>query len=140
MDRYFKSRAATFARGSSIGAAAATTLAAVSPLLAARLLPLRNFGTIFLLVTTVSLGFAVCFLTLLMVVGPLRTRAGAAADDDELRPMPWDASVDMSRTSSGWSLQVDIGEAHGVHSAGSAYIPHDEGQPRTRCNMDTEML
>jgi len=138
-DRYFKSRAATFVRGSSIGAAAATTLAAVSPLLLARLLPLRNFGMVFLLVTTVSLAFAVCFLTLLMVVGPLRTRSGAA--DDDLRPMPWDASVDPSLASSGWALQVDIGEAYGLHGAGCADVPHDEGRARPRREEeDVEML
>ena len=58
-ERYFKSRAVLFARAYSISAAAATTLAAVAPLLFARLLPLRDFGYVFAIVTGVSLLFAV---------------------------------------------------------------------------------
>ena len=78
-DRYHKSRAAIFARGQSIASAAITTLGAVMPLLWAQLLPLRQFGTVFALVTVISLAFAFFFLAILMVIGPLRTRAGARA-------------------------------------------------------------
>ena len=69
-DRYHKSRAAVFARGQSIASAAATTLGAVLPLLWAQLLPLRQFGTVFALVTLISLAFAFFFLGILMVIGP----------------------------------------------------------------------
>jgi len=69
-DRYHKSRAAVFARGQSIASAAATTLGAVVPLLWAQLLPLRQFGTVFALVTLISLAFAFFFLGILMVIGP----------------------------------------------------------------------
>lgn len=69
-DRFYKSRAALFARAISIASAAATTLAAVAPLLLAQLLPLRQFGQIFALVTCVSLLFSIGFLCALMLVGP----------------------------------------------------------------------
>ena len=54
--------------------------------------------------------------------------------------MPWDVSVDLSRASTGWALQVDIGEAHGLHSADGASMPQDEVRPRSRCDEDAEML
>jgi len=73
-DRFFKSRAAVFARASSIASSAITTLAAVAPLLVAQLLPLREFGQIFALVTCVSLFFSVGFLCALMLIGPRQTR------------------------------------------------------------------
>ena len=48
-----KSRAALFARAQSIASAAITTLGAVLPATRAQLLPLREFGQIFFLVTLV---------------------------------------------------------------------------------------
>lgn len=69
-ERFYKSRAALFARAPSIASSAATTLAAVVPLLFAQLLPLREFGQIFALVTCVSLLFSAGFVCALMLVGP----------------------------------------------------------------------
>ena len=83
-DRYHKSRAALFARGQSIASAAITTAGAVLPLLFAQLLPLRQFGKVFVMVSIISFVFAVFFLAILMVVGPLRTRSGQY----EPRPRP----------------------------------------------------
>ena len=88
-DRYHKSRAAIFARGQSIASAAITTLGAVMPLLWAQLLPLRQFGTVFALVTVISLAFAFFFLAILMVIGPLRTRAGARAPGPAAAQQPY---------------------------------------------------
>merc|ERR1719198_1211178 len=73
-DRFYKSRATVFARASSILSAAATTLLAVSPVLAAQLLLLREFGQIFFLVTLVSVCFSIAFLVVLMLIGPKATR------------------------------------------------------------------
>jgi len=70
-ERYFKSRAAFLARSSSIFAAAVTTLCAVTPLLWARIQPLRSFGLIFAIVSVISLIFALGFFNaLLMIAGP----------------------------------------------------------------------
>ena len=88
-DRYHKSRAAIFARGQSIASAAITTLGAVMPLLWAQLLPLRQFGTVFALVTVISLAFAFFFLAILMVIGPLRTRAGARTPGPAAQQQPY---------------------------------------------------
>merc|ERR1719198_484246 len=58
----------------SIFSAACTTLLAVSPVLAAQLLLLREFGQIFFLVTLVSVCFSIAFLVVLMLIGPKATR------------------------------------------------------------------
>ena len=78
LDRFYKSRAAVFARAHSIGSAAVTTLGAVTPLLVAQLLPLREFGQIFALVTCVSLLFSLGFLCALMLIGPRKVRFARA--------------------------------------------------------------
>ena len=106
-DRFFKSRAAFLARAYSIFSAAITTLAAVVPLLFARLLPLRDFGYVFAIVTIVSLAFAVAFMAILMAVGPLTTAGGLKATGRGARP--------VNPSGAGWSLHVDLGEAHGAH-------------------------
>eukprot|EP00966_Prymnesium_polylepis_P130930 3028038-Prymnesium_polylepis.1 len=74
-ERYYKSRAAFMARASSITSAGLTTLCAVLPLLASKLLPLREFGAIFVVVALVSYAFAMLFFQpLMMLAGPRRTR------------------------------------------------------------------
>jgi len=100
-DRFFKSRAVVLARAASISAAGITTIAAVAPLLLARLLPLRNFGYIFIIVTAVSLVFAVAFLALLMIIGPMRTRG------HHRPPLRTDDGALDGGDGSAWSLQVD---------------------------------
>ena len=74
-DRYFKSRAAFLARSGSITAAAITTLCAVVPLMGSEMLPLRQFGIIFVIVSVVSFAFTMLFFNpLLMIAGPMHTR------------------------------------------------------------------
>lgn len=74
--RYYKSRAAVFARLTSTASAAATTIISVAPPMFASLIPLRTFSTLFLAVVSISFLFALgFFLPLLMVVGPLTTSA-----------------------------------------------------------------
>jgi len=73
--RYYKSRAAMLARTNSIVSAALTTLCSVVPLLGAKILPFRQFGTIFTIVTLISLLFSLAFFNaFLMAAGPLQTR------------------------------------------------------------------
>ena len=133
-DRYYKSRAALFARAHSIGGAAATTLCATLPLLVARMEPLREFGAIFTLVTLASLAFAlVAFVALMMVAGPLYTPASVATLKGGRPPTaPWardDEEEERRRRSaerdagggggSGWAVHFDLGEPHGVHGGGT---------------------
>ena len=118
-DRYHKSRAAVFARGQSIASAAATTLGAVLPLLWAQLLPLRQFGTVFALVTLISLAFAFFFLGILMVIGPLRTRAGARA------PRPAAAQGPYAETERVGMVSGELTTLHRPAHANHKY-PHDE--------------
>jgi len=122
-DRFYKSRAALLARLPSVVAAALTTLAAVLPLLLARLLPLRDFGVVFLFVTAVSLVFSAAFLTALMLLGPqdVRGTRGVATSPPRraVRPPTPDGS------GSGWALQVDVGEPVGPHSVPGS--PHQAG-------------
>ena len=118
-DRYHKSRAAVFARGQSIASAAATTLGAVLPLLWAQLLPLRQFGTVFALVTLISLAFAFFFLGILMVIGPLRTRAGARA------PRPAPAQGPYAETERVGMVSGELTTLHRPAHASHKY-PHDE--------------
>uniref|UniRef100_A0A7S2BM76 SSD domain-containing protein n=1 Tax=Haptolina brevifila TaxID=156173 RepID=A0A7S2BM76_9EUKA len=73
--RYYKSRAAMLARANSIISAALTTLCSVVPLMGAKLNPLRQFGTIFTIVTIISTVFALGFFNaFVMASGPLKTR------------------------------------------------------------------
>ena len=118
-DRYHKSRAAVFARGQSIASAAVTTLGAVLPLLWAQLLPLRQFGTVFALVTLISLAFAFFFLGILMVIGPLRTRAGARA------PRPAAAQGPYAETERVGMVSGELTTLHRPAHANHKY-PHDE--------------
>ena len=118
-DRYHKSRAAVFARGQSIASAAVTTLGAVLPLLWAQLLPLRQFGTVFALVTLISLAFAFFFLGILMVIGPLRTRAGARA------PPPAAAQGPYAETERVGMVSGELTTLHRPAHANHKY-PHDE--------------
>jgi len=117
-ERFFKSRATVFARASSIASAAITTLVALAPMLFAQLLPLREFGQIFFLVTIVSLLFSLAFLVALMLVGPQRTRGLRTAvrppEDDEAAPP---AITQPHSAGRGWAVQlVDSGvEASGAH-------------------------
>jgi len=81
--RYYKSRAAMLARTNSIVSAALTTLCSVVPLLGAKILPFRQFGIIFTIVTLISLLFSLAFFNaFLMAAGPLQTRP------DQLGPRP----------------------------------------------------
>ena len=74
-DRYYKSRAAFLARSGSITASAFTTLCSVLPLVGSKLIPLRQFGLIFTIVSIVAYAFTMLFFNpLLMLVGPLHTR------------------------------------------------------------------
>ena len=118
-DRYHKSRAAVFARGQSIASAAVTTLGAVLPLLWAQLLPLRQFGAVFALVTLISLAFAFFFLAILMLIGPLRTRAGARAPRAAAAQGPY-AETERVGMVSGELTTLDR-PAHADHK-----YPHDE--------------
>ena len=68
---YYKSRAMLLARLGSTFASGMTTLAAVLPLLAAVIGPLRIFGIIFTIVGAVALIFALgLFSVILMIFGP----------------------------------------------------------------------
>jgi putative flippase GtrA len=81
--RYFKSRASVLARSDSIFSAAITTFAAVLPLLGARIVPLRQFGRIFTVVTVISFVYSYGFFNaFLMSMGALSTRATTIAQDD----------------------------------------------------------
>ena len=115
-DRFYKSRATVFARASSITSAAGTTLVAVAPMLAAQLLPLREFGQIFFLVTIVSLAFSLAFLVTLMIVGPRATRglrsAAVPQDDEEEAPPP--AITEPISEGDGWALQLNDARSVGV--------------------------
>ena len=52
------------------------------PLLGSQLLPLRQFGIIFTIVTIISFWFAFGFFNaLMMILGPLGTRANGAPED-----------------------------------------------------------
>ena len=132
-DRFYKSRAAIFARTGSIISAVCTTLLALTPLLFSHLLPLREFGQIFFLVTLISFAFSIAFLTALMAIGPLRTRSGAplnpaarqAAEEDTHEIYQEDARMRVTEAHSagdGWALQLNVGDqvgprdnaAHGV--------------------------
>ena len=146
--RFHKSRATVLARATSIGSAAATTLAAVSPLLFAQLLPLREFGRIFVLVTLISLGFSVAFLTLLMMGGPkAATRLTQAADDGEAQRLRRHeaAQPELSEAHSagnGWAVHlVDVGEASGPRHDGGreragSLAPHVAEQEETTRVVD----
>jgi len=124
-DRFYKSRATIFARASSILSAAATTLIAVSPVLAAQLLLLREFGQIFFLVTLVSVCFSIAFLVVLMLIGPKATRGYRTAhyDEDEEEAPP--AVQNPHSEGDGWAVQVvDQGAGGlGVEDYGPRYHP-----------------
>lgn len=117
--RFHKSRATVLARATSIGSAAATTLASVSPLLFAQLLPLREFGQIFVLVTCISLCFSVAFLTCLMMAGPKMTRRQAVQEAEEMRrarrnQMTQPQLTEPHSVGDGWAMQlVDVVEPSG---------------------------
>lgn len=131
-ERFQKSRATVLARATSIGSAAATTLAAVSPLLFAQLLPLREFGQIFVLVTLVSLCFSVAFLLLLMIGGPKDTRRRAALDAEEAESLRRHEAAQPTLTEphsagDGWAVQlVDVVEASGPREGRGVEL---EGMP-----------
>ena len=130
--RFYKSRATVLARATSVGSAAATTLAAVSPLLFAQLLPLREFGQIFTMVTMISLSFSLAFLTLLMMFGPKMTRRRAADEADEAGRVPHHEEMEprlaeVHSMGDGWAVQlVDVVEASGPrreHAGARAGLP-----------------
>ena len=139
-DRFYKSRAAVFARTSSIVSAASTTLPALAPLPFSHLLPLREFGQIFFLVTIISFAFSVAFLVALMAVGPLRTRGLAneeqrMADNEEAPPRVTEAHSEGD----GWAMQLNVGSieragprsVHGVgESASRIYDAQDDERGR----------
>ena len=82
-DRYYKSRAAFLARSGSITAAAFTTLCSVLPLAGSKMLPLRQFGIIFTIVSIVAYAFTMLFFNpLLMLVGPLHTHGARRYSPD----------------------------------------------------------
>jgi len=87
-ESYYKSRAVLFARSGSVFASGMTTLAAVLPLLASALEPLRVFGMIFAVVAVVALFFAMGFFNaFIMVAGqgvPLSDTAGPGPGQIEL--------------------------------------------------------
>jgi predicted exporter len=142
-DRYHKSRAAIFARGQSIASAAITTLGAVMPLLWAQLLPLRQFGTVFALVTVISLAFAFFFLAILMVIGPLRTRAGARAPGPAAAQRPHAAETERVGMISGLTtLQRPTPSNHKYqHDEAGAQVDPNPGRSRqSEDDEDEEML
>jgi hypothetical protein len=117
-DRFYKSRAAIFARSSSIVSAACTTLLALAPLLFSHLLPLREFARIFTLVTIISFIFAVVFLVALMWAGPLQTRAvgfqkASTHDDHEGALGEPPPLTEPHSEGHGWALQLRFGEPRG---------------------------
>ena len=140
-DRFYKSRAALFARAQSIASAAATTLVAVSPLLGAQLLILREFGQIFVIVTLVSLVFAIGFLVLLMAAGPRRTRGGQRADPPipGVDGAPPEARVTHAHSEGeSWSVQLNYGEAQGRHMPQGLGTKPGRGRPLASRDQEEE--
>jgi len=137
-DRFYKSRAVIFARASSILSAAATTLVAVSPVLAAQLLLLREFGQIFFLVTLVSLCFSVAFLVVLMLVGPKATRGYRTAQvDEEAEEAP--PAITMPHTEGeGWAVQLVDQGTGGMGT--EHYGPKGSGGLAEQDGLDDELL
>ena len=112
--------------GTSILSAASTTLLAVSPVLAAQLLLLREFGQIFFLVTLVSVAFSVAFLVVLMLVGPKATRGLRSQHIPQEEEEEAPPAITMPHSEGdGWSMQlVDQGPgALGVEGYGPRYHP-----------------
>jgi len=116
-ERYYKSRAAVLARSNSIASAALTTLCSVLPLLGSRLLPLRQFGSIFTIVTLVSFMFSYGFFNaFMMTVGPLKTRprvlndapstAAAARDDADIQAAQLEVADEVA-----WELEREKEQA-----------------------------
>jgi len=133
-DRFYKSRAAVFARAVSVVSAAITTLGAVTPLLGAQLLILREFGQIFVMVTLIAISFSVAFLVVLMLIGPRRTRGmrklEAREEAEETRLNAEQRITDAHSEGDNWALQVNVADPAGAprqYTASRQHAPHEAG-------------